>query len=64
LSKGKIWIAKKYFRKGDKKEFLDLASAEDIKIRRRVKIKGIAHPFDPEFRKYFEMRDRCKLRMP
>ena len=77
-SKGKTWITNKYFRqkglkkwqfytqvkKGDKKTFLDLASAEDIKIRRHIKIKGIAHPFDPEFRKYFEMRDRCKLRMP
>ena len=77
-SKGKVWIANKYFRqkglkkwqfytrvnKGDKKVFLDLASAEDVKIRRHIKIKGIAHPFDPEFREYFEMRDRCKLRMP
>jgi RNA-directed DNA polymerase len=77
-SKRKVWIANKYFRqksrkkwqfytrvnKSDKKVFLDLAFAEDVKIRRHIKIKGIAHSFDPKFREYFERSDQSKLRMP
>ena len=71
-SKGKRWIVKKYFTsfngdnwrfhcvvkdKAGNKRPLYLKRASDTKIRRHVKIKSAANPFDPEYRKYFIERE-------
>jgi RNA-directed DNA polymerase len=67
-NKGKIWITKKYFRskgldnwqffakvKGEnnKPEFLDLVSASSTKIKRHIKIRGEANPYNPKYKEYF-----------
>jgi len=71
--KGQICLYKKYFRqdglnnwqfytkvknKNQETIYLDLASAGRVHIRRHVKIRVEATPFRPEFREYFEQRDR------
>jgi len=73
--KGRNWLYKKYFRqaglknwqfftkvkkKNQEVSYLDLALAAKVHIRRHVKIKGEATPYKPEFREYFEQRDRYK----
>lgn len=78
--KGIPWIVRKYFTsfKGDNWRFhcmvkgkegkqkpLFLKKMTDTKIRRHIKIKSDANPFDPMFKMYFkqrqEMRNRLKL---
>ncbi len=69
--KGKCWIVEKYFTtfKGDNWRFhcmtkdkkgkqkpLYLKKARDTKIRRHVKIKSEATPFDPRYKEYFITR--------
>lgn len=70
--KGKRWIVKKYFtsyksdnwrfhcvtkdKKGKQKP-LYLRKASDTKIRRHVKIKSEATPFDPQYKEYFIARE-------
>ena len=69
--KGDRWRKKKYFRsqglqnwiysvgvKNEKgqKSFLDLFAAAQIPIRRHVKIKADATPYDPQFKEYFIKR--------
>lgn len=69
--KGKLWIVKKYFRtkgnnnwqfstkvsnKKGKVEWLDLVEISHTPIRRHVKIKGDATPFDPAYEEYFWVR--------
>jgi len=75
--KGKNWIAKQYFttlggdnwrfhcitkdKKGKKKP-LYLKNASDTKIRRHVKIKSAATPFNPLFKNYFKQRKETARR--
>ncbi len=77
LNRGKNWIWKKYFPnpalsgnlstktmvKGEVKS-PSLARASTTPIRRHIKIKGIANPYDPQFEEYFKMRDRKKKAPP
>jgi len=71
--KGKPWIVKKYFtsRGGDNWTFycitkdkhgkakpLYLKNAADTKIRRHIKIKSDANPFNPLYREYFDKREK------
>ena len=75
--KGKRWIVRKYFTtqgkdhwrfhcmttgKGGKQKPLFLKKAENTKIRRHVKIKSAAKPFDPLYKEYFEQREQEKKR--
>ena len=70
-SKSKTWIKNRYFLrvgtrnwvfgtrvKGDdgKVRFVKLVQASDTPIRRHIKIKGAANPFDPGWEFYFEKR--------
>ncbi len=72
-NKGGPWITKKYFTryglsnwrfysntkgKDGKIKPIYLRRAIDTKIKRHVKIRGAATPFNPEFKEYFEARDR------
>ena len=71
--KGKHWIVNKYFTtiRGDhwrfhcmikdkkgKQKPLYLKNASDTKIRRHVKIKSAATPFNPLYKDYFEQREQ------
>jgi RNA-directed DNA polymerase len=73
--KGNKWKAKKYFRseslrrwifstavkdKEGQKSFLDLFTAVRLPIRRYVKIRAEATPYDPMFKDYFQKRERFK----
>jgi RNA-directed DNA polymerase len=75
-NKGTDWIKRKYFGtvgsrhwvfaaqlKGSdgKRERVRLIKASDTRIRRHIKIKGDANPFDPQWEPYFE--DRLGLKM-
>jgi RNA-directed DNA polymerase len=75
--KGKGWIVNKYFTslrgnnwrfycivkdKNGKKKPLYLKNASDTKIRRHVKIKSDATPFDPLFKDYFKQREKAAKR--
>ena len=75
--KGKRWIVNKYFTtfKGDHWRFhcrikdkvgktkpLYLKNASDTKIRRHVKIKSAATPFNPLYKEYFEQREQERIR--
>jgi len=75
--KGKRWIVDKYFttRGGDNWQFycitedkkgnpkkLFLKNAQDTKIRRHVKIKSEATPFNPLFKEYFKQREEERKR--
>ena len=50
--RGRDWCF--FGKKGDKKA--TLTKAMDVKIKRHVKIKGLANPYDPEWEIYFERR--------
>jgi len=71
--KGKKWITNKYYRRvgGDNWRFycmeedskgktkpLYLRHAAQTHIRRHVKIRAEANPFDPRYKEYFEQRDK------
>lgn len=65
--KSKSWVYNKYFKKiglkgwqfyaEDKGEYQVLAQASDTRIRRYVKIRAEATPYDPEYQEYFQNRD-------
>lgn len=73
--KNALWKNKKYFRtqgmkrwifsvkvknkKGDY-SFLDLFTASQLPIRRHVKIRAEANPYDPQYADYFSERERLK----
>jgi RNA-directed DNA polymerase len=71
-NKGLPWVKKKYFRSQDlrnwiffakisdkqKCRIIDLFEASRVKIRRQIKIKPKATPFDPEFLNYLRNRKR------
>jgi RNA-directed DNA polymerase len=74
--KPRRWVANKYFRthngrawtfvgtlvgKGGKPYELILGRAGDVPIKRHVKIKGTANPYDPQWEMYFEERLRVKM---
>ena len=67
------WLYDKYFRchgfrrwifsvklRTKEKQCLDLFTASQISIRRHVKIKAQATPYDPEYKDYFLKRDKQK----
>jgi RNA-directed DNA polymerase len=66
-NKNHRWIKRKYFKTKGKRnwvfldEGLELFNPQDIVIRRHIKIKGEANPFDPEFETYFEKRLGTKM---
>jgi len=70
-NKGIRWVVRKYYRsaglrnwifstkagcKDGKPKFIDLFNASQVKIKRHVKIKSKATPFDPNFLDYFTKR--------
>ena len=78
-NKSKSWIINNYFRrdrlrnrfyvmikdKDGKNIPFYLRMAKDTSIRRHIKIRGIAHPYNPEFKEYFEQRrTMLKTRKP
>ena len=71
-NKGKPWINKKYFIKRGLRQWnfhaitcdkegnqmpIYLYRASETKIKRHIKIRGKAHPYNPEFKEYFKHRD-------
>jgi RNA-directed DNA polymerase len=72
--KGALWTRKKYFRSQGTRNwiffakvpskktdrFLDLLSASSVPIRRHIKIRAEATPYDPRFKTYFQQRERLK----
>ncbi len=73
--KGKYWVADKYFHKINNRKWtfavtpdkrkpesiIVLKRLYDTKIKRFVKIKGDANPYDPQWREYFEHRETYKM---
>jgi RNA-directed DNA polymerase len=74
-NKSWFWRRKKYFRtqgnrhwifsakihdKDNKAKWVDLKNAQAIKIKRHTKIRAEATPYDPNYREYFEKRERFK----
>lgn len=72
-TKSKTWRNKKYFRQAGKNNWqfstmvrtkegktvlLDLATARSVAIRRYIKVRGVANPFDPAWKEYFEKREQ------
>lgn len=70
-NKGAGWIQRKYFRNAGnrrwvffaiikdtkgKKKYLDLIEAKKIPIKRHIKIKAEANPYNPDYTKYFSER--------
>lgn len=70
--KGAYWVVRKYFRNRgsrnwiffakvkDKKgnfQILDLITTSDVSIKRHIKVRAAAHPFDSQYIEYFENRD-------
>ncbi|WP_297527341.1 group II intron reverse transcriptase/maturase [Thiohalobacter sp.] len=59
-NKGQRWIRKKYFRASDNRSWVfasdntTLARLSDLSIRRHVKVKAEANPYDPAWESYFE----------
>ena len=67
-NKGRIWTYKKYFRrkglnnwqffakvkgKDNKPEILDLMMASRVHIKRHIKIRAEANPYNPKYKEYF-----------
>jgi RNA-directed DNA polymerase len=70
-NKGLLWLKQKYYRtrghrhwvfsakiknKSGKTDYLDLVEISHTTIRRHVKIKSDATPFDPAYKEYFRLR--------
>ena len=66
-NKGNYWIRRKYFKTIDTRRWvfcedgLELFEAPYVAIKRYIKIRGEANPFDPEFETYFEKRLGTKM---
>jgi RNA-directed DNA polymerase len=70
-NKGKRWVKKKYFKAIGSRDWvfygdldgkeLHLFCATSVPIRRHIKIKGQANPYDPEWEIYFEKRLAAKM---
>lgn len=72
-AKRRSWITKRYFRvRGNRRwvfatetengDWVALAQASDTPIRRPIKVKGAANPFDPEWANYFATRRNRKAK--
>jgi RNA-directed DNA polymerase len=76
-SKGKQWVAKKYFLhpgsgkwvffgqqtgKDGRVQLVRLSKASSVSIERQIKVKGEANPYDPSWEKYFEERLSVEMR--
>lgn len=67
-NKGKRWVYRRYYHSTPKRKWVfatstdKLARLPDIKIRRHVKIKAAANPFDPKWYEYFEVRLGWKMK--
>ncbi len=76
-NKNSTWRQKKYFccrgtrqwiffaktrNKNDETIFLELFNANSVAIKRHVKIRADANPFDPQFKEYFEKRKSKKVK--
>jgi RNA-directed DNA polymerase len=76
-SKGKQWVAKKYFLhpgsgkwvffgqqtgKDGRAQLVRLSKASSVPIERQIKVKGEANPYDPSWEKYFEERLSVEMR--
>lgn len=72
-AKNSTWRNKKYFRtekgnnwqfsvkvltKDGKSSYLDLATAKSVSIKRHIKVRAAANPFDPALQEYFEKRSK------
>lgn len=57
---GRSWIFYAKFQRpsGEQRRTMKLFRLPDIKIQRYIKVRGKATPFDPEYKEYFEYRDR------
>ena len=66
-NKSNGWISRKYFKTiGTRKwvfydDGLELFNSSSVAIKRHIKIRGEANPFDPEFETYFEKRLGTKM---
>ena len=75
--KGVSWRQRKYYRTRNLNHWIftarvrypdssignfDLAKMGDISVRRYIKIRSAAHPYDPAFKEYFQWRSRRKYR--
>ena len=70
-NKGKRWVKRKYFKAINGRDWvfygsldgkeLRLFCATSVPIRRHIKIKGQANPYDPEWEIYFEERLTAKM---
>jgi len=57
------WIfSKKVKNSDDTWRYLDLNKMGDLAVKRYIKIRGAAHPYDPAFREYFQWRSQRKTR--
>mgnify|MGYP001799663318 CR=1 FL=1 len=73
-NKGKKWSNEKYFRNSGldnwqffantKDKSVSLLKLRNFNIKRHVKIKGKANPYDPEYKKYFAQRKDRKVLQP
>lgn len=71
-NKGKRWIYGKYYKnikgrtqfsaKNEEGQPINLFQASRVKIRRHIKIKQKANPYDPAWEQYFEGREERKMR--
>jgi len=56
------WVFAATMTVGGQKKTLQLYNAAGTGIKRHIKIRGLAHPFDPRFKEYFEMRKKRTTR--
>jgi RNA-directed DNA polymerase len=71
-NKGGRWIARRYWTtatprwafaaRGQKRELVKLVDISDISIRRHVKIRAGANPYDPKWEMYFEERAQRQMK--
>jgi len=73
-TKSTVWMKRKYFGSRGLRQWhfstqgvkddgpLDLLLASDVPIKRHIKIRGRAQPYDPQYRDYFAQRSQYKLR--
>lgn len=75
--KSKAWIKEKYFRSSGTRNwifygktisedgsinYLDLVEASKVPIRRHIKVRAEATPYDPAYREYFKQRETLRTR--
>jgi len=66
-NKSKEWLKDKYFKRIENRDWvftdgeIGLVKAADVKIKRHIKIKTEANPFDPKWETYFEKRLALKM---